>query len=153
MQSLNIKNAFIDFKSNAIPQKGKSFAWRRQLELFKEHPEIWKENYRYRVIVEGVISSIKRKCLNYLRSKKPIAMDTELLLKNARARVAVISKPLNPNGLAFALRRHRDDPWTYPLFIKNKMFNPLAAGLLGFLVDGSRSLLFAGTRSSGKTFI
>jgi len=78
-------------------------------------------------------------------------LDTELLLKNARARVAVISKPLNPNGLAFALRRHRDDPWTYPLFIKNKMFNPLAAGLLGFLVDGSRSLLFAGTRSSGKT--
>ncbi len=78
-------------------------------------------------------------------------LDTELLLKNARARVAVITKPLNPHGLAFALRRHRDDPWTYPLFVKNKMFNSLAAGLLSFLVDGSRSLLFAGTRSSGKT--
>ncbi len=78
-------------------------------------------------------------------------LDTELILKNARARVAIISRPLNPNGLAFALRRHRDDPWTYPLFIKNKMMNPLAAGLLSFLVDGARTILFAGTRSSGKT--
>ncbi len=78
-------------------------------------------------------------------------LDTELVLKNARARVAVISKPLNPHGLAFAFRRHRDDPWTYPLFIKNKMMNPLAAGLLSFLVDGARTILFSGTRSSGKT--
>ncbi len=78
-------------------------------------------------------------------------LDTELSLKNARARVAIISRPLNPTGLAFALRRHRDDPWTYPLFVKNRMFNALAAGLLSFLVDGSRTILFAGTRSSGKT--
>jgi type IV secretory pathway ATPase VirB11/archaellum biosynthesis ATPase len=78
-------------------------------------------------------------------------LDTELILRNARARVSVISKPLNPTGLAFALRRHRDDPWTYPLFIKNRMINPLAAGLLSFLVDGARTILFSGTRSSGKT--
>ena len=78
-------------------------------------------------------------------------LDTELLLKNARARVAVITRPLNPDGLAFAFRRHRDDPWTYPLFIQNKMINPLASGLLSFLVDGARTLLFSGTRSSGKT--
>ena len=78
-------------------------------------------------------------------------LDTELALKNARARVSVITKPLNPYGLAFALRRHRDEPWTYPLFINNKMINPLAAGLLSFLVDGARTILFAGTRSSGKT--
>ncbi|MEK6933018.1 MAG: ATPase, T2SS/T4P/T4SS family, partial [Nanoarchaeota archaeon] len=78
-------------------------------------------------------------------------LDTELVLKNARARVAVITKPLNPYGLAFALRRHRDEPWTYPLFINNKMINPLAAGLLSFLIDGARTILFAGTRSSGKT--
>jgi len=78
-------------------------------------------------------------------------LDTELALKDARARVSIISRPLNPHGLAFALRRHRDDPWTYPLFVKNRMMNPLAAGLLSFLVDGSRAILFAGTRGSGKT--
>ena len=78
-------------------------------------------------------------------------LDTELLLGYARARVSIIGRPLNPYGLGFAFRRHRDNPWTYGLFIKNKMMNPLAAGLLWFLADGNRSLLFAGTRGSGKT--
>jgi type IV secretory pathway ATPase VirB11/archaellum biosynthesis ATPase len=31
------------------------------------------------------------------------------------------------------------------------MINPFAAGLLSFLIDGSRTMLVAGTRSSGKT--
>src|SRR3989344_7022164 len=57
-------------------------------------------------------------------------LDTELVLPKARARVAIMNRPLNPVGLAFAFRRHRDQPWTYPLFIKNKMLSPLAAGLL-----------------------
>jgi len=38
-----------------------------------------------------------------------------------------------------------------PLFIKNKMINPLGAGILSFLIDGSRTMLVAGTRSSGKS--
>ena len=78
-------------------------------------------------------------------------LDTELELPTARARVAIVNKPLNPFGLAFAFRRHRDKPWTLPLFIDNKMINPLAAGLLSFLIDGSRTMLVAGTRSSGKS--
>ncbi len=80
-------------------------------------------------------------------------LDTDLLLPYARARVAVITRPLNPYGLAYALRRHRDKPWTLPLFINNKMMNAQAAGLLSFLIDGARTLLIAGTRSSGKTSI
>ena len=78
-------------------------------------------------------------------------LDTELIIPGARARVAIISKPLNPWGLAYALRRHRDKPWTLPLFIQHRMINPLAAGLMSFLIDGSRTMLIAGTRSSGKT--
>ncbi len=78
-------------------------------------------------------------------------LDTELTVPNARSRVAAIYPPLNPTGLAFALRRHRDDPWTLPLFIKNKYLSPMAAGLISFLVDGNRTILVAGTRSSGKT--
>ncbi|MDD5331216.1 MAG: type II/IV secretion system ATPase subunit [Candidatus Nanoarchaeia archaeon] len=78
-------------------------------------------------------------------------LDTELVLPMARARVAIIQKPLNPFGLAYAFRRHRDKPWTLNLFVANRMLTPLAAGLLSFLIDGSRTLLFAGTRSSGKT--
>lgn len=78
-------------------------------------------------------------------------LDTELVLPEARARVAVIAEPLNPTGLAFALRRHRDKPWTLPLFLKTKMITPLAAGVMSFLIDGARTLLVAGTRSAGKT--
>ncbi|MEN9626531.1 MAG: hypothetical protein RL557_859 [archaeon] len=78
-------------------------------------------------------------------------LDTDLSLGNIRSRVAVIQQPLSPQGLAYAIRRHRESPWTLPLFVKNKMLNSFAAGLLSFLIDGSRTLLVAGTRSSGKT--
>lgn len=78
-------------------------------------------------------------------------LDTEISLPGANARVAVIRQPLNPSGLAYAFRRHRSKPWTLPLFLKNKMITPLAAGLISFLVDGSRTMLIAGTRSAGKT--
>ncbi|MFH1290201.1 MAG: type II/IV secretion system ATPase subunit [Nanoarchaeota archaeon] len=78
-------------------------------------------------------------------------LDTDISLENARARVAATAQPLSPKGLAYAFRRHRDQPWTLPLFIENKMINSFTAGLLSFLIDGSRTLLVAGTRSSGKT--
>ncbi|MFA5142144.1 MAG: type II/IV secretion system ATPase subunit [Candidatus Woesearchaeota archaeon] len=78
-------------------------------------------------------------------------LDTEINLPVASARVSVITRPLDPTGMAFSFRRHRDEPWTLPLFMKAKMINPLAAGLLSFLVDGTRTMLVCGTRSSGKT--
>ncbi len=86
-------------------------------------------------------------------------LDTQLEIGNPskkgqiRARIAIIQKPLSPDGLAYSIRRHREEPWTLPLFVQNKMINPFAAGLLSFLVDGSRTMLVAGTRSSGKTSI
>ena len=78
-------------------------------------------------------------------------LDTDLSLGRIRARISVIQQPLSPNGLAYAIRRHREEPWTLSLFIKNKMLNSFSAGLLSFLIDGSRTMLIAGTRSSGKT--
>jgi archaeal flagellar protein FlaI len=78
-------------------------------------------------------------------------LDTQLEIDNISARIAIVQQPLSPNGLAYAIRRHREEPWTFPLFIKNKMMNPLSAGLMSFLVDGGRTILIAGTRSSGKT--
>jgi len=78
-------------------------------------------------------------------------LDTELIIPGARARVAIIGNPLNPVGVSYAFRRHRDKPWTLPLFIDKKMINPLGAALLSFIIDGGRTMLVAGTRSSGKT--
>ncbi len=114
---------FDDCKTNIIPTIGEGESWASKLRLMSGRP---------------------------LDEANPI-LDTELLIPEARARVAVISPPLNPTGLAYAFRRHRDNPWTFPLFIKTRMMTPLAAGMLNFLVDGSRTMLFAGTRSAGKT--
>ncbi len=78
-------------------------------------------------------------------------LDTELELPGASVRVSVITEPLDPTGLAFSFRKHRDKPWTLTLFIKNRTISPLAAGLISFLVDGTRSMLICGTRGSGKS--
>lgn len=91
-----------------------------------------------------------------LESGRPLdeaepVLDTSAAVPGGRARVCVITRNLSPRGLAFAFRRHRSRPWTYPLFISNKMMTPLAAGMLWFAVDGGRTMLFAGPRSSGKT--
>ncbi len=91
-----------------------------------------------------------------LQSGRPLdeanpILDTDLFFGQTRARVAAIQKPLSPHGIAYALRRHRDDPWTLPLFINNKMINSFTAGLMSFIIDGNRTMLIAGTRSSGKT--
>lgn len=78
-------------------------------------------------------------------------LDTELELPGMSVRTSTISKPLDPSGIAFSFRRHRDKPWTLPLFLKYKMISPIAAGLLSFLIDGTRTMLVCGTRSSGKS--
>ncbi|MCK5452697.1 MAG: type II/IV secretion system ATPase subunit, partial [Candidatus Aenigmarchaeota archaeon] len=80
-------------------------------------------------------------------------LDTEIVLPSGRARVAAITRSLSPDGLSFVLRRHRDKPWTYPLFISYNMMTPLSAGLLSFLIDGARTMMFAGTRSAGKSSV
>lgn len=110
-------------RTNIIPTPAEAESWASKLRLISGRP---------------------------LDEANPI-LDTEIELPGARARVGVIAPPLNPTGLAYAFRRHRDKPWTLPLFIKNGMLNSLAAGLLSFIIDGNRTLLIAGTRSAGKT--
>ena len=80
-------------------------------------------------------------------------LDTELKVKGFSSRVSAIGAPLSPTGLAFSFRRHRDYPWTFPLYIQKKIkyMNSLAAGLLNFLIDNNATILVAGTRSSGKS--
>ncbi|MDP3765589.1 MAG: type II/IV secretion system ATPase subunit [Nanoarchaeota archaeon] len=114
---------YADCRTNIIPTMPEAESWASKLRLISGRP---------------------------LDEANPI-LDTELSIPGANSRIAVVSPPLNPTGLAFAFRRHRDKPWTLPLFIQNKMINPLAAGIMSFLIDGSRSLLIAGTRSAGKT--
>jgi type IV secretory pathway ATPase VirB11/archaellum biosynthesis ATPase len=78
-------------------------------------------------------------------------LDTEITLPVGRARVAAVTRTLSSAGLGFAFRRHRENPWTFPLFLKARYFNPLFAGLMSFIIDGGRAVLVAGGRGSGKT--
>jgi type IV secretory pathway ATPase VirB11/archaellum biosynthesis ATPase len=118
-----IHEEFGDCKTNIIPTVSEAESWASKLRMISGRP---------------------------LDEANPI-LDTELSIPGARSRISVISPPLNPHGLAYAFRRHRDQPWTLPLFIANKMINPLGAGILSFIIDGSRTALVAGTRSAGKT--
>ena len=114
---------FDECVTNIIPSKEDGDSWATKLRLISARP---------------------------LDEANPI-LDTELTVPAARARVAVIGRPLNPWGIGFSIRRHRDKSWTLPLFVQNGMISDIAAGVLSFLIDGARTLLVAGTRSSGKT--
>lgn len=114
---------FEDCKTNIIPEEDEVQGWASRLRMISGKP---------------------------LDASNPI-LDTEVETPDARARVSVIGKPLNPYGLGFSFRRHRDKPWTLALFIKKKMITAEAAGLLSFLIDGARTFLIAGTRGSGKS--
>jgi len=119
-----VHSEFDDCKTNILPTLKDVEIWASKLRLMSGRP---------------------------LDEANPI-LDTEISIPgSAMARVSVIGKPLNPTGLGYAFRRHRDKPWTLPLFIKNRMITPLAAGILSFLIDGNRTMLIAGTRSAGKT--
>ncbi|MDY6788754.1 MAG: ATPase, T2SS/T4P/T4SS family [Candidatus Nanohaloarchaea archaeon] len=91
-----------------------------------------------------------------LKSGRPLdeanpVLDTSAKVPGGRARVAIVTRNLSPDGLAYAFRRHRSEPWTFPLYIDVDYLTPLAAGLLHFIIDGARSVLYAGTRSAGKS--
>ncbi|MBN2459316.1 type II/IV secretion system ATPase subunit [Candidatus Woesearchaeota archaeon] len=113
-----------DCKTNIIPSISDAESWASKLRMISGRP---------------------------LDEANPV-LDTEITIPGiARARVGAIAPPLNPFGIAYAFRRHRDKPWTLPLFVHQKMITSLAAGLISFIVDGNRTLLVAGTRSAGKT--
>ena len=116
-------NDFEECETNLIPSREDAESWATRLRLLSGRP---------------------------LDEANPV-LDTELFIPGGHARVCSITRTLSPTGLAFALRRHRERPWTFPLFVSNRMINPFTAGLLWFLVDNGRSILIAGTRSSGKT--
>jgi type IV secretory pathway ATPase VirB11/archaellum biosynthesis ATPase len=114
---------FEECETNLIPTREDAEAWATRFRMYSGRP---------------------------LDEANPV-LDAELQTPGGRARVCAITQTLSPEGLAFAFRRHRERPWTFPLFINARMFNSLYAGLMSFLVDGGRCILVAGGRASGKT--
>ncbi|VVB99285.1 Type II/IV secretion system protein [uncultured archaeon] len=72
-------------------------------------------------------------------------------LPDMDTRVAAISRPLSPDGTAFAFRLHKTTPWTLAQFVDVKFMSPLCAGLLTFFIDSQATMLVTGSRGSGKT--
>lgn len=78
-------------------------------------------------------------------------MDGELFVENQRARVGAVIPPFSVNGIGFSIRKHREKPWTLPLFMLNGTLDSLFAGLMSFCIAHGRTFLVAGARGSGKT--
>jgi type IV secretory pathway ATPase VirB11/archaellum biosynthesis ATPase len=114
---------FEECETNLIPTKDDADAWATRFRLYSGRP---------------------------LDEANPV-LDTELTVPGGRARVAAITRTLSPYGLGYAFRRHREKPWTFPLYMKVGFFDSLYAGLMSFIIDGGRALLVAGGRGSGKT--
>jgi len=90
--NLNIKNIFIDFQKRVKFRSQGKTAWMRQMKIFKEDQELWHEKYRFRVVVEGIFSCIKKKHINYLRSRKSESRENELMLKALVYNLTVIGR-------------------------------------------------------------
>ncbi|MBS3117205.1 CpaF family protein [Candidatus Woesearchaeota archaeon] len=120
--------------------------------VHQDYGECYTNIYPTHLEVESWATKLRLISGRPLDEANPI-LDTELKVKGFSSRVSALTAPLSPLGLAFSFRRHRDYPWTFPLYLQPKvrMFNPLAAGLLSFLIMNNATLLVAGTRSSGKS--
>ncbi len=120
--------------------------------VHQDYGDCYTNIYPTRLEVESWATKLRLISGRPLDEANPI-LDTELKVTGFSSRVAAITAPLNPSGLAFSFRRHRDYPWTFPLYMQPKVryMNSLAAGLLSFLIDNAATVLIAGTRSSGKT--
>jgi archaeal flagellar protein FlaI len=126
-----------------------------QLPIFivhEDYGDCYTNIYPSRLEVESWATKLRLISGRPLDEANPI-LDTELNVTSFTSRVSTITAPLSPLGLAFSFRRHRDHPWTFPLYMKPKIryLNAIGAGLLSFIIDNNATILIAGTRSSGKS--
>jgi len=78
-------------------------------------------------------------------------LDGEIAIEHEKGRVAAIINPFSVFGTGYSIRKHREKPWTLPLFMSVKAINPWFAGLMSLAIAHGRTFLCAGPRGSGKT--
>ena len=100
--------------------------------------------------------------LNYLATRMKIntgrplnkaqpQLDGEIKIENQKGRVAAVISPFSIFGAAYSIRKHREKPWTLPLFMYVKEINSWYSGLMSFIITHGRTFLIAGPRGSGKS--
>lgn len=97
-----------------------------------------------------ILTRLKMQTGRPLNKAQP-QIDGELNMKNIKARVAGIISPFSIFGVSFSIRKHRNEPWTLPLFMRNKSVNSIFAGFMSLIISHGRTFLTAGPRGSGKT--
>jgi len=130
-------------------------------DIFIDSPsdkEIYVNHAKYGIITTNIILSKKdlEKISTKLRSLSGRPFDEahpviDTTIEEYDLRVCGIKNPLTFNGIGFAFRKHRTNPWNLIKFIDNRMINYDAAGLLEFLLNSNSSILITGPRGSGKT--
>jgi len=100
--------------------------------------------------------------LNYLATRLKIStgrplnkaqpqLDGEIAIEHEKGRVAAIIDPFSVFGTGYSIRKHRNKPWTLPLFMSVGAVNPWFCGLMSLAIAHGRTFLCAGPRGSGKT--
>ena len=98
--------------------------------------------------VRNLISILKRESgLPFCESSPVLETD----MRGYEARATVVGYPMSPNGDAIAIRKHSVSPWTLTKLIANGTMDPMAAGLLSYLVDSRCTFLICGSRGAGKS--
>ncbi len=86
---------FIDSRRNIhVPRKGRNTAWASMLQLRKDNPDEWFKHYHRRPTVESNISALKRKYVEYCRSKLPITQKNEILAKIVCYNASILGKAM-----------------------------------------------------------
>ncbi len=98
--------------------------------------------------VDSMVSRFRYESGRPFSEAMPV-LETDLV--QHQTRVTAIGKPLSPDGIGIAFRRHSTDPWTMLKLIDNGTVSPLSAGLLSFLIEGHCTMLVSGSRGSGKS--
>lgn len=100
--------------------------------------------------------------LNYMATRLKIStgrplnkaqpqLDGEIVIEKEKGRVAAVIDPFSVFGTGYSIRKHREKPWTLPLFMSVKAVDPWFCGLMSLAIAHGRTFLCAGPRGSGKT--
>lgn len=118
--------------------------------VHSEYQECTSNIYASDEFLNFMLTRLKTKTGRPLNKSQP-QIDGELYVNKTKARVAGIISPFSVFGTGFSIRKHREKPWTLPLFINNKTVNSLFAGFISLVISHGRTFLTAGPRGSGKT--